>query len=173
MSVESLIFLAIFFLLPLIERLRERNQRQRPSTPPERGDDLDPMLPAPPRPRAERPAPSRPVPPPPPIPVETRRPEPAPGPAPSQPKRPGPGPRQPVPQPAAEVMPAEVLRAVRSRERAIAQRAATAAATRARRAPAGPARQAVGRILRNPQSLRRAMMVATILGPCRGLEHES
>jgi hypothetical protein len=78
-----------------------------------------------------------------------------------------------VEPPAAEVMPAEVLRAVRSRERAIAQRAATAAATLARRPPAGPARQAVGRILRNPRSLRRAMVVATILGPCKALEPES
>jgi hypothetical protein len=174
MSVESLIFLAIFFLLPLIERLVERNRRKRQPAPPERHDELDPMQPAPPRPRprAEAPAPSRPVPPPPPVPVETRRPEPEYRPAPPQPKRPAARPRLPVRQPEPEVMPAEVLRAVRSRERAIAQRAATAAATLARRPPAGAARQAVGRILRNPRSLRRAIVIATILGPCKALERE-
>jgi hypothetical protein len=172
MSVESLIFVAIFFLLPLIERLLERNRRKRPPAPPERGDALDPMQPAPPRPRprVEAPGPARPVPLPPPIPVETRKPEPARHAPPAQPKPPGPRSRPSVRQPAVEVMPAEVLRAVRSSERAIERRAASAAAALVRRAPA---RQAVGRILRNPRSLRRAMVIATILGPCKALERES
>ncbi|MCC7044539.1 MAG: hypothetical protein IT183_11795 [Acidobacteria bacterium] len=175
MSVESLIFLAIFFLLPLIERLLERNRRRRPPVPPESGDALDPMQPAPrqPRSRVETPGPSRPVPPPPPVPVETRKSEPARKAPPPQRKTPVPRSRPSVQQPTVEVMPAEVLRAVRSRERAIEQRAETAAATPVRRARSGPTGQAVGRILRNPRSLRRAIVVTTILGPCKALEHGS
>ena len=172
MSVESLIFLGIFFLLPLIERLVERNRRQRPAPPPQTGDALDPMQ-APPPKEPRRPGPpARPVPPPPPVPVETRRPDPpasAP-PVPRVPARRQPAYRSmPAPTPA-EMMPTEAVAAVKARERARVQRAATVAASAAASTRTTPG--VVSRILRNPQSLRRAVAVAAVLAPCKALESE-
>jgi len=180
MSIESLIFLGIFFLLPLLERLLERNRRRGAPTPqrPDMDADLDPMLPAPPRrttpaeqapPHRESPQsrpipqPQRPIPPPLPVPMETRRPEAAPGPVTVQ-KRPAPRTTTP---PAESTTPHEVLQAIRMREQAQAQLQRTAAANVASTRAPRTATRTLNRILRNPRSLRHAILAAEVLGPCK------
>lgn len=203
MSIESLLFIAFFFLLPLIERLLERNRRRRQPIPPPDDDVARPPMPqeAPQRPRrtAETPEPMRPqpapipapipaprpVPPPPPIPRETRRRDPArrppadrPGPhdlpAPQQRRPPAPVPApRPMPPPLT-VSSEDVLRAVRARERQQTQtRPASAPAVSSKRDANRRTQKALTRILRNPRSLRRAILVSAVLGPCKALEPDS
>lgn len=185
MSAESLLFLAIFVLLPLIERvLEEVRKRQRPGPPPP--PDADAPPPQTPRRRAPRaePAPEpprptpRPVPAPPPIPVETRIPDVPRAPRqdrPRAPQAPRPVPPAPLPTPMPRPVPAparmaarDVLNLLNSRDRqAPTLSASTAQATARQRS-----RRAVVRILKNPRAVRRAVLVSAVLGPCKALESE-
>ena len=221
MSIESLIFLAIFILLPLIERIiemmrrrsrRPPQQRQpqpsrqgRPPAPPERRE----QVPLPPRHRAEvpeAPAPPRPVPSTPQDPMApgplsresrpipgSRRPPVADRPSASERERRGegarPAPREPKrqpppeaattvpstpPQPAARrKVPVVDPRSLESLEGDLTARepVADAIAAPARKVQRRTAR-AVRRIIRNPTSLRRAVLVATLIGPCRALDDQ-
>ena len=65
-------------------------------------------------------------------------------------------------------MPEEVRKAIQMRERAQAQVQRTAAANVASTRAPRTATRALNRILRNPRSLRHAILVAEVLGPCKG-----
>jgi hypothetical protein len=65
-----------------------------------------------------------------------------------------------------------VLRAIKARERAETKRVAAATAASAAKTQHRSARRSLVRILRNRQSLRQAVVVATVIGPCRALERE-
>ena len=223
MSVESLIFLAIFVLLPLIERLIEasRQGKRRPPVPPQqpqppaqrvpqpRPAERRRAEPQPPRHRAEGPGtavPPRPVPSPQdplatgpmPMPEAGRRPVPEvpryPSPAPVPRERmPSPGDRaaqkqrQPRPVPTRRPRPApspvqtappkpavhppdprslESLEGDLTRRRDRGPIEAPPPVRRTHR----PTAAAVRRIVRNPTSLRRAVLAAAIIGPCRALD---
>jgi hypothetical protein len=78
--------------------------------------------------------------------------------------------REPAVKTPRPVMPAEVQRAIRARKLAETQRdAAAATAVRVRRRTAN---RSLARILHNRKSLRQAIVVATVLGPCRALERD-
>lgn len=170
MSVESLVFLAIFVLLPLIERLIRgpRDGADAPDAPP-------PGAPRPAPRRRQRPAGQVPVPgpnpmPAPPMPVPRSAPMPAPRPAPMPAPKPVP---MPVPAPVASshtTKPGSI-----DTEVAVPKYRRSAGPIESRPLPSGPTRRgarrrSVMRVLRAPYALRSAVLLTTILGPCRAIE---
>ena len=136
MSFEQLIWIGIFILVPLLERLFRRGQQPRPES----------QAPDEPRPRpAPRPLPA-------PVPIETR-------PAPQVPRKP------PPPRPAAIERPPPALPP--SPPPGVDARLAPASPPRAGRRRRGTHRSVE---LTNPRELRRAIVLSTILGPCRAAD---
>jgi hypothetical protein len=165
-SVESLLFLALFFLLPLIERFNEHRKKQRQQTQapvPTRGDRdrsgvPDPLAPPRSRRHGKR---------------ETRPEQPAP-----QPRRVPPPPPMPMPLPE-YASPKKRRPAVTLASDGGARTATSPVvyksidATQAEKPVAGSrrtTRAAVARILGNSRSMRRALVVTTALNPCRAIE---
>lgn len=158
MSVESLVFLAIFVLLPLIERLIRgpRDGADAPDAPP-------PGAPRPAPRHRQRPAGQVPVPAPEPLPAP-------PMPVPRSAPRPVP---MPVPAPVASshtTKPGSI-----DTEVAVPKYRRSAGPIESRPLPSGPTRRgarrrSVMRVLRAPYALRSAVLLTTILGPCRAIE---
>lgn len=167
MSFEVLILLAIFFLLPLVEQFvrkaRTKQEQARPSAPPRQA----PRPPARPQPardawddeedmgdeEPEQVAVSRPVPPPPPLPPVRRAPQPV------------------------RRAPVAVARAAVPREVHLAREARAARMRLAGPDPgdlilAGQRRRRLRMAaeLSRPAGLRRAVVLMTVLGPCRANE---
>ncbi len=168
MSFEVLILLAIFFVLPLVEQLvrnarkKQEQQQGRPPAPP-RQAPRPPVRQQPARdawddeedPDDEEPEPvavSRPVPPPPPLPTVRRAPQPV--------RRASTAARAAVPREA------HLARAAREARMRLAgpEPAELSLARRRRR------RMRMAAELSQPAGLRRAVVLMTVLGPCRANE---
>lgn len=160
MSIESLLFLAIFVLLPLIERLMRR--QPPPIDDVDAEDETDVPQPRPqPGPR-RRPVPrpirqtGRPAPPMPPPPMPRPLPPPVPPPV------------QPLPPVTARpAVPRELSDAVKATKRAVAVRTDMLPMAATRKSSRDARRRTVIRALRTPRTLRSVMLLTTIMGPCR------
>jgi len=117
MSLEQLLFIALFILVPIVRTLAERRNKQRAEEAQKRFESLE-SLETPDPPSFERPAWSVPAPPP------LRPPAPAPAPALSAPTPPAPSARPPTPDAARRPPPdlARNLRSARARTRAAVPR---------------------------------------------------